>query len=142
MKKQGPVMLQDHPLGPAAASGQLALPPGVSRRSSLQRVTVLDTAAASTNLGDNIIMEAVSGELAKRFIDAFGPVLYNFYGSTETGLNTLATPAELLASPGTIGHIGKDGYVARTLLFNPYYGSHAYYQFAPKHPQPGRDSNR
>ena len=41
-----------------------------------------------------------------------------------------------------ISHIGNDGYVARTLLFNPYYGSHSYYQFAPKHPQPGRDSNR
>lgn len=37
-----------------------------------------------------------------------------------------------------IHHIGKDGYVARTLLYNPYYGSRAYYQFAPKHPQPGR----
>lgn len=42
----------------------------------------------------------------------------------------------------TISHIGKDGYVARTLLHNPYYGSKGYYQFAPKHPQPGRDSNR
>ena len=41
-----------------------------------------------------------------------------------------------------IGHIGKDGYVARTLIHNPYYGSKHYYQFAPKHPQPGRDSNR
>ncbi len=38
-----------------------------------------------------------------------------------------------------IGHIGNDGYVARTLLFNPYYGSRAFYQFPPKHPQPGRD---
>ena len=41
-----------------------------------------------------------------------------------------------------ISHIGNDGYVARTLLHNPYYGSKGYYQFAPKHPQPGRDSNR
>ena len=46
------------------------------------------------------------------------------------------------ASWCTISHIGNDGYVSRTLLFNPYYGSHSYYQFAPKHPQPGRDSNR
>ena len=29
--------------------------------------------------------------------------------------------------------------VARTLLFNPYYGSEDFYQFPPKHPQPGRD---
>jgi uncharacterized protein YraI len=42
----------------------------------------------------------------------------------------------------TISHIGKDGYVSRSLIYNPYYGSKSYYQFAPKHPQPGRDSNR
>jgi uncharacterized protein YraI len=42
----------------------------------------------------------------------------------------------------TISHIGRDGYVARTLIYNPYYGSKSYYQFAPKHPQPGRESNR
>ena len=38
----------------------------------------------------------------------------------------------------TISHIGKDGYVSRGLIFNPYYGSKHWYQFAPKHPQPGR----
>lgn len=41
-----------------------------------------------------------------------------------------------------ISHIGNDGYVSRSLIYNPYYGSKNYYQFAPKHPQPGRDSNR
>ncbi len=46
----------------------------------------------------------LSGELARRTIQSIGPVLYNFYGATETGLNTLATPEELLRSPGTIGH--------------------------------------
>jgi uncharacterized protein YraI len=34
----------------------------------------------------------------------------------------------------------KDGYVARTLLYNPYYGSRHYYQFPPKTPNPGRVS--
>jgi uncharacterized protein YraI len=38
-----------------------------------------------------------------------------------------------------ISHIGPDGYVSRSLLHNPYYGLKTYYQFAPKHPQPGRD---
>jgi uncharacterized protein YraI len=38
----------------------------------------------------------------------------------------------------TISHIGNDGYVSRALIYNPYYGSKTYYQFAPKHPQPGR----
>jgi uncharacterized protein YraI len=37
-----------------------------------------------------------------------------------------------------MSHIGKDGYVSRSLIYNPYYGSKSYYQFAPKHPQPGR----
>jgi fatty-acyl-CoA synthase len=37
-------------------------------------------------------------------MERFGLVLYNFYGATETGINTLATPTELLDSPGTIGH--------------------------------------
>ena len=46
------------------------------------------------------------------------------------------------ASWCTISHIGKDGYVSRALIYNPYYGSRGYYQFAPKHPQPGRSSNR
>lgn len=42
------------------------------------------------------------------------------------------------ASWCTISHIGNDGYVSRALIYNPYYGSKTYYQFAPKHPQPGR----
>ena len=41
-----------------------------------------------------------------------------------------------------ISHIGNDGYVSRSLIYNPYYGSKNYYQFAPKHPQPGRTSSR
>lgn len=37
-----------------------------------------------------------------------------------------------------ISHIGNDGYVARSLLYNPYYGSRNFYQFPPKRPVPGR----
>lgn len=43
------------------------------------------------------------GPLAARTLDAFGDVLYNFYGATETGLVTVATPDDLRAAPGTIG---------------------------------------
>ncbi len=43
------------------------------------------------------------GPLALEFMDAFGDVLFNFYGATETGLVTLAKPADLRAAPGTIG---------------------------------------
>jgi fatty-acyl-CoA synthase len=42
-------------------------------------------------------------EAARRFMDRFGPILWNFYGSTETGLVTLAGPSDHVARPGTIG---------------------------------------
>jgi fatty-acyl-CoA synthase len=42
-------------------------------------------------------------DTARRFQEAFGPVLWNFYGSTETGLVTLAGPADHAARPGTVG---------------------------------------
>ena len=41
--------------------------------------------------------------LALDFMDAYGDILFNFYGATETGLVTLAKPADLRAAPGTIG---------------------------------------
>ena len=44
-------------------------------------------------------------ELARRVEDAFGPVLHNFYGATETGLVTIAMPGEHTARPGTIGRL-------------------------------------
>jgi fatty-acyl-CoA synthase len=46
----------------------------------------------------------LSGTLAREVCEELGHVLYNFYGATETGINTIATPEELLRSPGTIGH--------------------------------------
>ncbi len=45
----------------------------------------------------------LSTEAAKRFMAQFGPVLWNFYGSTETGLVTLAGPGDHVSRPGTIG---------------------------------------
>ena len=36
-------------------------------------------------------------------MDRFGPVLWNFYGATETGIVTLAGPRDHLSRPGTIG---------------------------------------
>lgn len=43
------------------------------------------------------------GPLARRAIAAFGPILFNFYGATETALVSLADSHDLLAAPGTIG---------------------------------------
>ena len=46
---------------------------------------------------------ALSGPLATRFMDAYGDLLYNLYGSTECAWASIATPAELRAAPGTVG---------------------------------------
>jgi fatty-acyl-CoA synthase len=45
----------------------------------------------------------LGGQLALDAMDALGDKLYNFYGATETGFVTLATPADLRAAPGTVG---------------------------------------
>ncbi|MEB3980689.1 AMP-binding protein [Mycobacterium sp. 663a-19] len=41
--------------------------------------------------------------LARRFMDAYGDILYNGYGSTEVGIGALATPTELRNAPETVG---------------------------------------
>lgn len=46
---------------------------------------------------------AVSPELAIRFQDTFGDVLYNVYGSTEVAVAAVAQPRELRKAPGTVG---------------------------------------
>jgi fatty-acyl-CoA synthase len=71
----------------------LELPPAVRERYDTRSLHAIFSGGAP-----------LSGTLARRVIDELGHVLYNFYGSTETGLNTLATPEELLLAPGTIGH--------------------------------------
>ena len=46
---------------------------------------------------------ALPGDLALKFMDEFGDVIYNLYGSTEVAWATIATPADLRAAPGTAG---------------------------------------
>ncbi len=46
---------------------------------------------------------ALPGDLATRFMDAFGDVIYNLYGSTEVGSVTVAMPPDLRAAPTTAG---------------------------------------
>ncbi|HSI25938.1 MAG TPA: AMP-binding protein, partial [Aeromicrobium sp.] len=45
----------------------------------------------------------VSGELAARWMDAFGDNLYNLYGSTEVSFAAIATPEDMRRAPGTVG---------------------------------------
>jgi fatty-acyl-CoA synthase len=47
----------------------------------------------------------LSGPLAREAMDLLGDKIFNFYGATETGTVTMATPADLRASPGTIGRV-------------------------------------
>ncbi|MEQ4300757.1 AMP-binding protein [Plantactinospora sp. B6F1] len=46
---------------------------------------------------------ALPGGLATRFMDRYGDVLYNLYGSTEVSWAAIATPAELRRAPATAG---------------------------------------
>ncbi len=46
---------------------------------------------------------AIPGDLAVRFMDDFGDVVYNLYGSTEVGYASIATPEDLREAPGTAG---------------------------------------
>ncbi len=48
---------------------------------------------------------ALGPDLATRAIAAFGPILYNLYGSTEVAYGTIATPEDLTAEPGTAGRV-------------------------------------
>jgi long-chain acyl-CoA synthetase len=44
-----------------------------------------------------------SREIKRRMIDWFGPVVYEYYGSTEASVNTVVSSAEWLERPGTVG---------------------------------------
>jgi Acyl-CoA synthetases (AMP-forming)/AMP-acid ligases II len=46
---------------------------------------------------------ALPGRLAPDFMDVFGDIVYNLYGSTEVAYGTLAGPADLRAAPSTAG---------------------------------------
>jgi fatty-acyl-CoA synthase len=70
----------------------LALPPEVRRRYDTSSLRTIVTCGAP-----------LPGPIATAALDAFGDILYNFYGATETGLVTLAGPAELRKYPTTIG---------------------------------------
>lgn len=47
----------------------------------------------------------LDGGLATRTLERFGDVLYNLYGSSETGVISLATPEDLRQAPATVGTV-------------------------------------
>ncbi|MGN6871076.1 MAG: acyl-CoA synthetase [Solirubrobacteraceae bacterium] len=54
---------------------------------------------------------ALGADLAKRSMKAFGPVVYNLYGSTEIAYATIATPEDLRVEPGTAGKVVRGSIV-------------------------------
>ncbi|MFD6662279.1 class I adenylate-forming enzyme family protein [Micromonospora chalcea] len=46
------------------------------------------------------------GRLAEA-LDVLGPVVFQGYGQTETGMITMVTPAEMLASPAALASVGR-----------------------------------
>jgi fatty-acyl-CoA synthase len=74
----------------------------------LQRILDVPTATRHALDVSSLRIVAVSGSsltagLATRFMDTYGEILYNLYGSTEVAYATLATPADLRASPAAAG---------------------------------------
>ncbi|MFC5183368.1 AMP-binding protein [Actinomadura harenae] len=74
----------------------------------LQRILDLPAEARARHDASTLRIVAVSGsalpgDLAVRFMDAFGDRLYNVYGSTETSWVSIATPRDLRLDPRTAG---------------------------------------
>ena len=51
----------------------------------------------------------LNAKLVEEVNNKLGPILYNLYGTSEAGLNTIATPKDLQYSPDTIGRLVKGG---------------------------------
>jgi len=74
----------------------------------LVRITALPSAVRAKYDTSSLrwVMSAaapLATETARLFMDQFGPILWNFYGATETGLVTLAGPGDHVTRPGTVG---------------------------------------
>jgi fatty-acyl-CoA synthase len=53
----------------------------------------------------------LGADLARRATEAFGPVLYNLYGSTEVAYATIATPEDLREAPSSVGKVVRGSVV-------------------------------
>jgi acyl-CoA synthetase (AMP-forming)/AMP-acid ligase II/uncharacterized protein YndB with AHSA1/START domain len=70
----------------------LALPPEVRARYDTSSLRIVASSGS-----------ALPGAFVTDFMDAFGDILYNFYGSTEVSWASIADPADLRAAPTTAG---------------------------------------
>ncbi|WP_280197827.1 AMP-binding protein [Nocardia cyriacigeorgica] len=70
----------------------LTVPDLAENRSARSALRIMVTGAAP-----------IAPTTISKLIEAFGPIVVNGYGSTEAGLVTIATPADLVAAPDTVG---------------------------------------
>jgi fatty-acyl-CoA synthase len=77
---------------PVMLQRMLQLPDNVKRKYDTSSLRVVAVSGS-----------ALPGELATNFMDEYGDILYNLYGSTEVAWVTIATPEDLRAAPGTAG---------------------------------------
>ncbi|MCB0976042.1 MAG: AMP-binding protein [Acidimicrobiales bacterium] len=84
------------------ATGLVVVPVMLSRMLALD-----DSGPASRRLGQLRFIASsgaqLESSLAIATMDAFGDVLYNFYGSTEVACAAIATPEDLRANPSSVG---------------------------------------
>jgi acyl-CoA synthetase (AMP-forming)/AMP-acid ligase II len=79
-------------MAPTLLKRIVELPSAVHRRYDLSSINVIIVAGAPCPM---IVKEQA--------VALFGPVLYEFYGSTELGINTILQPADVLRKPGSCG---------------------------------------
>jgi long-chain acyl-CoA synthetase len=79
---------------PTIVKRVLALPDEVRRRYDVSSLRSLIVGAAPFPL-----------ETKRAAIEYFGPCVYEYYGSTDAGLNTILPPAEQLARPSSCGKV-------------------------------------
>ncbi|MGH2792769.1 MAG: AMP-binding protein, partial [Actinomycetota bacterium] len=88
---------QSAPMVPVMLQRIMELPDAVRRRYDLSSLRAVPLSGS-----------AIPGDLAIRFMDDFGDVVYNLYGSTEVGYASIATPEDLRDAPGTAGRVPYD----------------------------------
>jgi acyl-CoA synthetase (AMP-forming)/AMP-acid ligase II len=84
-------------MAPTLLKRLVELPAAVRARHDVSSMRVVIVAAAPCPMA---VKEAV--------VAWFGPVLYEFYGSTELGINTVLRPEDVLRKPGSCGRAAPD----------------------------------
>lgn len=74
----------------------------------LQRILELDEQTSEKFRADELKIVTLSGSalpggMATAWMDRYGDNIYNFYGSTEVAMGSIATPEDLRADPATAG---------------------------------------